>query len=102
MIPVTGGDFFAVLGDGGDLTVALSVEEDNATLFSSNGEDGVLHRPGDVGGLVFVGGQIDVLELVQAHGPDRNNVGGGQNSQGVVVLVPGHVFDAGCLVRREF
>ena len=50
-------------------------------------------RPADVGCLVLGRGQLDVLELPLAHGPDRDGCRGGQDGERVAVLVPGQVLD---------
>ena len=56
-----------MLGNTWDLALVLAVEEYDRTLVGSDSEDWRDTRPGNVRGLLFLVGHLDVLELALAH-----------------------------------
>ena len=57
--------------------------------------------PRDEGGAIFARGELDVLELAFADGPNGHYRGCCQNSDGGVVLVPLELVDARLLAGWE-
>jgi len=72
-VPVTIGHFLSMLSNARNLSLTLTVKEYKTTLFSTDNEHWMSKRPRNVGGLIFLGGKLDVLELAFAHRPDRNS-----------------------------
>jgi len=65
--PVSLGYFFAVLRNAGYFSICFAVEENNRTLFRSDGKHRVSYGPSNKGSFIFSARKLNFLERSLAH-----------------------------------
>ena len=87
-----------MLGNAWDLSLRFTIEEHKRSFFGTHHQHWMGFRPADVAGEIFLGSQLDVLELALTHAPNGDDVCLRQDGKGIVILVPSQVVDLGSLV----
>ena len=78
--------------------VSLTIEKYNAPFITAYSEHWTLSRPRNEASFIFLTRHLNVLELSLAHRPDRHNVRGSENCQGIIIFVPAQIINSWVLV----